>query len=447
MKRKLFASVMAGLLSASVLTGCGGNGTTPEENNAVSAIPELTQPVAVKMWHYMTGAQEEVLQEIVKEFNETNTMGITVTASAQGRISDLNKKVIAAAQSNTLPAIINVYPDLATGLINQGKIYDLSAFVTNPEVGMVDDLKNDFNEAFIAEVAQWDAGKIYGLPMTKSTEVVYVNKDLVEKLGYTMDDLQGLTMEKLAEISKKSKEELGLPGFGFDSSSNAFISALKMDGKDFVELNGTINVDNEWVREFMEFFKANTEAGYFRTAGEDKFLSGPFSNGQMLMYQGSSAGASHINNNDAFEIAVVEVPSFAGKDKSVIQQGGSLFITTDVSKEQQYAAYEFMKFVTSAENTAKFAVRTGYLPVRQSAENTEVFTATVNDPASLYGKVYPASRLALAYAYYTPAVSNAQSARSTIQEKYDAFVSGNIADMETFITDTVSEVGTSIQRQ
>ena len=42
--------------------------------------------------------------------------GITVTASSQGSITDLNKKVIAASQSNTLPAIINVYPDAATGL-------------------------------------------------------------------------------------------------------------------------------------------------------------------------------------------------------------------------------------------------------------------------------------------------------------------------------------------
>ncbi|MGL4736875.1 MAG: extracellular solute-binding protein [Cellulosilyticaceae bacterium] len=446
MKRKLFASVMAGLLSASVLAGCGSTATTPG-NDGVAAVPELTAPVSIDMWHYMSGAQEEVLQEIVKEFNETNTMEITVTASPQGRINDINKKVIAAAQSNTLPAIINVYPDLATGLIDQGKIFDMSGFVQDANVGMVEDLQKDFNPAFIAEVAQWDEGKIYGLPMTKSTEVVYVNKDLVEKLGYTMDDLQGLTMEKVAEISKKCKEELGIPGFGFDSGSNAFISTLKMDGKDFVELNGTINVDNEWVREFMNFYKANTEAGYFRIAGEDKFLSGPFSNAQMLMYQGSSAGASHINNNGAFEIAAVEVPSFEGKDQAVIQQGGSLFITNDVSPEQQYAAYEFMKFVTNPENTAKFATRTGYLPVRQSAENTEIFQATMADTAGLYGNVYEAARLALPYAYYTPAISNAQSARSTVQEKFEAYVSGNIADIETFVSDTVSQVGTSIQRQ
>ena len=109
-----------------------------------------------------------------------------------------------------------------------------------------------FVDAFIAELSQWGEGKVYGMPMTKSTEVVYVNKTLLEKIGYKVEDLQNLTMEKLAEISKKAYEELGIAGFGFDSSSNAFISALKMDGKNFVELDGTINVDNEWVREFYE---------------------------------------------------------------------------------------------------------------------------------------------------------------------------------------------------
>ena len=45
--------------------------------------------------------------------------------------------------------------------------------------------------------------KVYGLPMTKSTEVLYVNKNLLEQLGYTTDDLKDLTFEKLAEISQK----------------------------------------------------------------------------------------------------------------------------------------------------------------------------------------------------------------------------------------------------
>lgn len=442
MKKRLLAVLMTAAVATSAFVGCSKGGSSNAD-----IVTELNEPITIEMWHYMNGKQAETLQTMVDEFNQTNDKGITVNAIGQGNIPDLNKKVITAGQSNTLPAIVNVYPDLATGLINENKVVDLAPFIADKNVGMEEDIKNDFVGAFIEELSQWGNGKVYGMPMTKSTEVVYFNKNLLEQLGYTVEDIQNLTMEKLAEISKKAYEELGIAGFGFDSASNAFISSLKMDGKNFVELDGTINVDNEWVREFLEFFKEQTTNGYFRIAGEDKFLSGPFSNQKMLAYQGSSAGFAHINTNGAFEIAVAEVPVFEGKDKAVIQQGASLFVTKNVSPEAQYAAYEFIKFLTNTENTANFATSTGYLPVRKSAQDLASVKELIEDETNLYGKIYNVAQESLNYAYFTPAVNNAQSARTSAQEKYEAFVTGNIVDVETFVKDLLSEVETSINRQ
>ena len=408
-------------------------------------VTELTEPITIEMWHYMNGGQADALNSIIEDFNATNDKGITVNAISQGSIVDLNKKVISAAQSNSLPAIINVYPDIATGLIEDKKLVNLSSFINDKNVGMADEM-DDFVDSFIQETSQWNNGEVYGLPMTKSTEVLYVNKNMLESLGYTLEDLEGLTFEKLAEISNKAVTELGVAGFGFDSSSNAFISSLKMDGLDFVDSKGTINVDNEWVREYMTFFQKQAESGAFRIAGEDKFLSNPFVNQKMLCYQGSSAGYAYLNNGGAFEIAVVEVPVFEGKDKAVMQQGASLFVTNNVSAEAQYAAYEFVKFATNAENTAKFATATGYLPVRKSAVETEIVKNILNDETSLYSQVYNVAQKSLPYSYYTPAINNAQSARTVAQEKYEAFMSGSIKDVEVLVDDIVSQVQTSIGR-
>ncbi len=451
MKKKFFAASMAGLMAMTTFVGCGTTEGTPEQGKTEPVevqIPELSGETEVVMWHFMSGKQEEILNEIITEFNETNGQGIVVSAISQGKIPDLNKKVIAGAQSNTLPAIVNVYPDLATGLINQNKIFDMSAFAMHPEVGMQEDLEKDFIPTFVAEVAQWNDNQLYGLPMTKSTEVVYVNKTKLEELGYTLEDVQNMTIEKLTEISAASKEKLGIPGFGYDSNSNGFISALKMGDMDFVDLDGTINVDNEWVREFMTYYRDQVDAGIFRTLGEDGYLSGPFSNQQLLMYQASSAGATFINTNGEFELAVVPTPSFANAERqAVIQQGGSVFITNNVSPEEQYAAYEFVKFATNTENTAKFAVNTGYLPVRHSAAETETLKAVLGDPESVFGKVFPAAQISLGYAYYTPAIDNAQSARNIIAEKFEAYLQGSIADIESFVSESVAEVQTAIGRR
>lgn len=440
MKKRLLAALLSSALVMTTLAGCSS------KSGSSDMVTELTEPITIEMWHYMNGGQAEALNSIIEDFNATNDKGITVNAISQGSIGDLNKKVISAAQSNSLPAIINVYPDLATGLIEDNKLVDLALFINDENVGMADEM-DDFVDTFIEETSQWGEGKVYGLPMTKSTEVLYVNKNMLESLGYTLEDLEYLTFEKLAEISNKAVTELGVAGFGFDSSSNAFISSLKMDGPDFVESNGTINVDNEWVREYMTFFQQQAQSGAFRIAGEDKFLSNPFVNQKMLCYQGSSAGYAYLNNDGAFEIAVVEVPVFQGKDKAVMQQGASLFVTNNVSAEAQYAAYEFVKFATNAENTAKFATATGYLPVRKSAIETDIVKNILNDETSLYSKVYNVAQEALSYAYYTPAINNAQSARTVAQEKYEAFMSGSITDVEVLVDDIVSQVETSIGRK
>lgn len=442
MKRRLLASLMTAVLAVTALAGCSKSDSVSE-----NIVTELQEPITIEMWHYMNGAQAETLQSIIDDFNSTNDKGITVNALSQGSIADLNKKVIAAAQSNTLPAIVNVYPDAATGLIEQNKVADLTPYVNDETVGMKDDIENDFIPDFISELSQWGENKIYGLPMTKSTEVLYVNKTLLEQLGYTVDDLNDLTFEKLSEIAQKANDELGIAGFGFDSSSNAFISTLKEDGKDFVELNGTINVENDWTKEYMQFFRDNTQSGAFRVAGEDKYLSGPFSNQKLLAYQGSSAGFAHINTNDAFEVVVVEVPHFEGKDKAVIQQGASLFVTTDVSAEAQYAAYEFIKFATNTENTAKFATSTGYLPVRKSAQDSVIVQDILADTTSLYGKIYNVAKDSLSFAYYTPAINNAQSARTIAEEKYASYVTGNSDDVDAMLKEMKSQVETSISRQ
>ena len=162
MKKRLLATLLSSTLVMTSLAGC----SSKSENGDM--VTELTKPITIEMWHYMNGGQAEVLNEIIEDFNATNDKGITVNAISQGSIVDLNKKVISAAQSNSLPAIINVYPDIATGLIEDKKLVNLSSFINDKNVGMADEM-DDFVDSFIQETSQWNNGEVYGLPMTKST--------------------------------------------------------------------------------------------------------------------------------------------------------------------------------------------------------------------------------------------------------------------------------------
>ena len=203
--------------------------------------------------------------------------------------------------------------------LRETRTYEIIEDVKNfrSEIGVL--FLNSYNRDVLTKM--FDDNRLTYTSLFKARPHIFVSKSnpLAKHEVVSLEDLEDLTFEKLAEISNKAVTELGVAGFGFDSSSNAFISSLKMDGLDFVDSKGTINVDNEWVREYMTFFQKQAESGAFRIAGEDKFLSNPFVNQKMLCYQGSSAGYAYLNNDGAFEIAVVEVPVFEGKDKAVMQ--------------------------------------------------------------------------------------------------------------------------------
>ena len=63
MKKRLLASLMAATVAVTTLTGCGKT----DSSKSSEIVTELTGPVSIEMWHYMTGKQSEVLQTMGKE--------------------------------------------------------------------------------------------------------------------------------------------------------------------------------------------------------------------------------------------------------------------------------------------------------------------------------------------------------------------------------------------
>ena len=51
MKKRLLASLMAATVAVTTLTGCGKT----DSSKSSEIVTELTGPVSIEMWHYMTG--------------------------------------------------------------------------------------------------------------------------------------------------------------------------------------------------------------------------------------------------------------------------------------------------------------------------------------------------------------------------------------------------------
>ncbi len=338
-----------------VLSGCGSN------NNTSDVATEITGPVTIEFWHPFTADVEGKLQELTDKFNKENKDGITVNLTNQGGYNDLYSKIKASGESNSLP----------TMAISYATWEDAYEYVDNLNgyEGLADtSLKFDnIISAYLDEVKDSE-GSVYGIPYNKSTEVVFYNKDLAKKANITKAPE---TMKELFEDAKKIKDTTGVVGVGFDSSINYLATSMTTNDLDsWVDKDGNFMFDNEKIQENVKMYQDAINGGYARTPGEDGFLSGPFGSGTVAAFVGSTAGASYVESgvDGKFEWGTISLPN-----PKVIEQGANMVIFNTAKPEEKLAAWEYIDFLLQDQNIVDFASATGYLPVTNSALNSDAY--------------------------------------------------------------------------
>ena len=376
-------SLMAGVTTLAACSS-GNKEQTPETSEIVTTIES---PVTIEFWHAMSGTNQEAVDALVEQFNSTigAEKNITVKPVYQGQYTDLKTKTTAALKSGSVPAIAQAYPDWVAEYLQSGSVVNLTPYIENTEVGI-----NDFDDiiaSYRAENSQYEGGQFYSLPFNKSTEVLYYNKTFFEENGLTVPT----TWEELETLSATIKELTGNPAFGIDSPQNYFITMVQQFGREYTNSQGEVLFGEDNAKaaiEALELLKRNTDAGYWRLAGEDKYLSGPFMSELVYMYTGSSAGYSHISSAD-FEVGVAPIPQVSDETGAVIQQGTNVVVfDQNKSSEEVYAAYEFAKYLASYEGNLAFSTTTSYLPIRESviaSDEYQNYVVEANDQTKVVG--------------------------------------------------------------
>ncbi len=361
--KKLLAIMSAFLI---VLAGCGSSSSANTE-----IVTEITEPVEIEFWHAMTGPSEEVLNEIVDGYNNSQDM-VTVTAVNQGSYDDLNTKIMSAGNADSLPTLAQGYPNSIYEYINNGWVSDLNPYL---EVNAFDMDISNFIPAYVEEVTGTE-GETWAIPFNKSTEVLFYNQEMLDEAGVEVPT----TFDEALEASQKIYETTGKPGLGFDSLNNLFATILYNSGTTTWQTDGTFDFNNATMVEDITKLQDAIEAGYMRTAGEDGFMSGPFANQDVAMYIGSSAGAQYVKSgvDGKFDWSVASYPA-----KSVIQQGTSIAVFNTATPEEQAAAVDFLQYLTNDESMNTWTQATGYLPATTSSlESSEYQAFMENDAAA-----------------------------------------------------------------
>ena len=347
------------------MTGCGNS----KDASSEEIVTEIKEPVEITFWHAMNGDLEKTLQKLTDKFMEENK-NITVTLQNQSSYPELQQKITATTASpKDLPTLTQAYPHWMINAMQDDLLVDLKPYIENETIG--DKNYEDILEGF--RTASEIDGKIYGMPFNKSTEVIWYNKTLFEELGLKVPT----TFEEFAEVAKTITEKKGIVGAGFDSLNNFYTTYLKNKGVDF---NKDTDVTGKESVEAANYYLEGIKEGYFRIAGTDMYLSGPFANETLGMYVGSNAGESFVKQGvgDKFEVGVAAYPA-----ETAMQQGTDLYVFNNASAEQKTAAFEYLKFLSSTENQITWGIETGYIPATKSAIESDEYKNSGSSVASI----------------------------------------------------------------
>ena len=432
--KRLFKRITA-LASAAALTlslaACGGSAVSGPKNTA----PTNAKPVTITVWSYYNGDQLETFSKLVDEFNATvgKEQNITVEASSQGSVNDLETNVLAAAEGKVgaaeMPNIFSAYADTCYAVDQMGLVADLSGYLTDEE-------KAAFPESYLTEGDFDDNGTIKIFPVAKSTELLFLNdtdwQAFAAATGAKYEDLS--TMEGLVATAGKYYDwtdarteapDDGKALFGRDAMANyMLIGAKELGSTIFTVENGkmTVNLTEDVARKLWENYYVPFVKGWF--AGEGRFRSDDIKTGNVLAYVGANSSATffpkqvQVSDTESHDISlkVLPNPSFAGSEEVAVQQGAGMVVTKS-TPEEEAACVTFLKWFTQPENNIAFSVNSGYLPVTHAAANLNAIQASGLELTDIVTQVLDLSLDAVEHdaLYTTHAFLEGSTARTTLQ--------------------------------
>jgi len=339
------------LATAAVLAaaGCGGGGSGEEP---------------LRFWHAMPGALGVALDGLVADFNEGRS--VPVESVSMGRYQALSQKLMAAVAAGGPPDIGQCYEAWTANLVENGSLAPLSGFLASRGPG-------DVYEIFLAGATQ--GGELWSFPFNKSVRCLYYNRDLFRAAGLDPDSPPRTWADYRAFASRLTVDRDGdgepeQHGLASQITASMFENLLVQNGGSLLNEDETrVAFDSPEGVEALEFMADLLVRDGSAILSQGFDYQNDFLAGKVAMIEGSSVSLSFFRDPSgepkyAFDLGIAALP--AGKrDVQLVAGTDVVIFRTDPAREA--LAWEFVKWFTDTEQTARWAAETGYLPVRRSA--------------------------------------------------------------------------------
>ncbi len=459
MKRRIVSALLlvAMLIGMVALSGCqsGGGNAVFKGNFEIPEGGYDGSKVEITFYHTMGSNLTDVLNKYIEEFNKLYP-NITIKHEQVGGYDDVRDQIKTELTVGNQPNIAYCYPDhvalynIAQAVVTLDDLIASDIEITDAlgnkaPLGLTEAQIADFIEGYYNEGKQFGDDKMYTMPMSKSTEVLYYNK--------TFFDANGLKVPTTwEEMGKLCEQILAIDPdcipLGYDSEANWFITMTEQYGNPYTSATGDhFLFDNKENKDFVKMFREWYQKGYVTTQEiygaytSGLFVSQTGTNSYMSI--GSSAGATHqrpekVDGAYPFEVGIATIPQVNPEAPKVISQGPSLCIFKSENPQEVIASWLFVKYLTTTvEFQARFSMASGYVPVLKSVAENEAYKTFLEsaDGGDFISALSAKICLEQEKAYYTsPAFNGSSTARDQVGLlMQSAFINEDGGDLDAMI--------------
>jgi len=332
----------------------------------------------VVFWHAVGGRVGDATQKLVDEFNASQNR-IEVEAQYQGTYDDAITKLRATPKGSG-PDVMQLYDIGTRWAIDSKTTLKMQTFINRDKYDI-----SDYEPNILAYYTI--DGELYSMPFNCSSPVIVYNKEALAKTG--LDPKTAFaTMDACLATGKAMKEAGYEVGGSFTNYSWVFEQLVGIQDKELLD-NGngrkaraTKVAGSDALLNIFTKLNAiardpsNKIFGKGTSESKNQFATGTI--GYIVdscsVYVDISVAAA-----GKFSVGFAPVPKVnPGDTGGVSVGGGSLWLMDNGDSKRTDAAWEFIKFVTGAQQQAQYSIGTGYLPVRRSSINLPFYQDYIN---------------------------------------------------------------------
>ena len=392
--------------------------------------------------------QVNIYKKAIEDFEKLYP-NITVNLKTYTDYATIYQDVITNISTDTTPNVCITYPDhIATYQKGSNVVEQLDALIADPNYGLGGSkllfdgpTEDEIVPKFLQECRIGNG--CYALPYMRSTEALYINKDLVTALGYDIPEIP--TWDYIWEVSEAAMKQDAegtfavngqktLIPFIYKSTDNMMISMLKQKDAPYSDSDGHVLLFNDTTAEILKSIVPHARSRSFSTFKISSYPGNYLNAGQCIFAIDSTAGATwmgsnapnsdiHSENIVQFETVVRPIPQYNPEEPYMISQGPSLCIFTKEDEGEVLASWLFMQYMLTNEVQIAYSQTEGYIPVTSKAQNSEEYqeylAAEGSDNSLHYNVKIQAAKLFLANidrTFVTPVFAGSASVREAAGE-------------------------------